>query len=284
MSVIGDLSGTQGQHPNWQKVVGGTLVVGGAMALLDQLLRLGWLAPLAPLVVGILLLGWGLRIRSLGFVIAGGILSGCGAGIAVATEVGILWPVLVRFGWLLIGLAGGFALTGVLTNLWLNRTLWWVAIPVGVLGAAGFCMALTQNRLLDYVLYLPVGVGVALLGSGVYKHFLGLIIPGSLLLGIGPGIFIAWGTPHGVNALASTGIMLLWFSLGWGVITLVSKMILDKFIWWPLIPGGVVAVVGCGLYIGGNPGQALSIIGNTGSIAVIIFGLYLMLMRRGIRR
>jgi hypothetical protein len=40
-------------------------------------------------------------------------------------------------------------------------------------------------------------------------------------------------------------------------------------------------MVGWGLYIGGNPGNALSFIGNTGSIGLIVFGIYLLLMRRG---
>jgi hypothetical protein len=40
--------------------------------------------------------------------------------------------------------------------------------------------------------------------------------------------------------------------------------------------------VGTGLYIGGDPTRALGFIGNTGSIALMIFGLYLLLMRKGI--
>jgi len=74
------------------------------------------------------------------------------------------------------------------------------------------------------------------------------------------------------------------FALGWGLIILFSRVTTQKFIWWPLIPGGLLAVVGWGLYIGGDPHNAVSFIGNTGSIGVIIFGLYLLLLRKGIQK
>ena len=86
-----------------------------------------------------------------------------------------------------------------------------------------------------------------------------------------------------VNTLAQTGIMLVCIGLGWLLITVFSRVITAQFVWWPLIPGGILAVVGWGLYIGGNPNNALSFIGNTGSIALILFGIYLILLRRGIR-
>jgi hypothetical protein len=77
--------------------------------------------------------------------------------------------------------------------------------------------------------------------------------------------------------------MLVWFALGWGLITIASRILTSRFIWWPLIPGGLLAVVGWGLYIGGDPGNALSFIGNTGSIGLIIFGIYLLLLRRSFK-
>ena len=45
-----------------------------------------------------------------------------------------------------------------------------------------------------------------------------------------------------------------------------------------------MAVVGWGLYIGGNPDNASTFISNTGSVALIIIGLYLLLIRRGIQQ
>jgi hypothetical protein len=76
--------------------------------------------------------------------------------------------------------------------------------------------------------------------------------------------------------------MLSWFAFGWALITACARMITHKYIWWPLIPGGILIMVGMGLYIGGDPRNALGFIGNTGSIALMIFGLYLLLMRKSI--
>jgi hypothetical protein len=77
--------------------------------------------------------------------------------------------------------------------------------------------------------------------------------------------------------------MLVVFGLGWLLITVLSRIITPGIVWWPLIPGGILAVVGWGLYIGGDPGNAISFISNTGSIALILFGIYLLLLRQGIR-
>ncbi len=115
---------------------------------------------------------------------------------------------------------------------------------------------------------------------GVGERLFGLIIPGSLLLGIGPGVYFAWRDLIDLNALAQTGEMLVWFAFGWGLITILARRTSGKFIWWPLIPGGILAVAGWGLFIGGDPGNALGFIGNTGSIAMLVFGLYLLLMRK----
>ena len=100
-------------------------------------------------------------------------------------------------------------------------------------------------------------------------------------MGIGPGVYVPWSNTYIESGLAQTGIMLVSFALGFGLIVLFSRVSIRKFIWWPLIPGGVLFMVGWGLYIGGNPNNALSFIGNTGSIGLIILGVYLLLLRQG---
>jgi hypothetical protein len=66
------------------------------------------------------------------------------------------------------------------------------------------------------------------------------------------------------------------------MISLFGRWIGRRSIWWPMIPGGILLMVGSGLYIGGDPTRAVGFISNTGSIALVIFGLYLLLMRKGI--
>jgi hypothetical protein len=109
-----------------------------------------------------------------------------------------------------------------------------------------------------------------------------LLIPGSLIVTIGLGIYFAWTELTEANTLLQTGVMLVWFALGWILISLGARVMNRKYVWWPLIPGGILAVVGLGLYIGGDPGNALGFISNTGAIVLMVFGLYLLLMRKGI--
>ncbi|NTW44579.1 MAG: hypothetical protein HGB14_09155 [Anaerolineaceae bacterium] len=135
---------------------------------------------------------------------------------------------------------------------------------------------------MDYIFYIGLGISIALLYSGIYWKLFGLIIPGSILVGISPGVFFAWSNTEGQNGLVRTGVMLVWFALGWGLVTIFARVQTFKFVWWPLIPGGILAMVGWGLYIGGNPQSAVGFIGNTGSIGLLIFGIYILLLRRGI--
>ena len=135
-----------------------------------------------------------------------------------------------------------------------------------------------------FTFYIGLGIGIALLGSGLHWKLFGLIIPGCLLIGISPGLYFAWGNSNVESGLVNTGIFLVCFALGWGLITVFSKVQTQNFLWWPLIPGGILAMVGWGLYIGGSPANAVGFIGNTGSIGLIIFGIYILLMKRGIQR
>jgi hypothetical protein len=78
--------------------------------------------------------------------------------------------------------------------------------------------------------------------------------------------------------------MLVWLALGWFMISFFGRIVFQKFIWWPIIPGGVLAMVGWGLYIGGAAGKELGFISNTGSVALILFGIYLILLKYGLRK
>jgi hypothetical protein len=281
--VVSGVMGTPFMY-KWHNVAGVVLCTAGGMLLVDQIFHLAWFTLMAPVVSGGILLGVGLRSRLRGYLIAGSLVFGAGCGTFLALAGFSAWSLPQRAGIGLLGLAAGFGgVTGIL--LVMNRKFaWWPLIPFASIGCLGFTLAFTKAGFFDFVLYLLTGVGLTLLVLGIYKRWIGLIIPGCLLVSIGPGTAFAWGGTAGGNWLAQTGVMLVWYALGWGLITLFSRLVIVQFVWWPLIPGGILAVVGWGLYIGGNPGNAVSFIGNTGSIVMIIFGIYLLLMRRGIRR
>lgn len=89
---------------------------------------------IVPLVVGLALLGLFFLTRSLGALVAGGVISGLGLGILVATRGS---PDFGAAGFL-ISLAGGFYLVWVLGLMFERREVrWWPVVPGSLLLAAG---------------------------------------------------------------------------------------------------------------------------------------------------
>lgn len=260
------------------------LISVGLAIFLEQFLNTGWLVLIIAPVSGAILIIEANRMKKPGLLIAGGLTSGIGIGAFLFFSSAIHTSILQRIGWLIIAFALGWISISLFSYFLLPPARWWPLVPGGILFSLGLCFVFSPLRVVDFVLYLALGIGLVLLGWGVFWRLFGLIIPGSLLLTIAPGIYFAWGTDLAANALSKTGMMIAIFALGWGFIILFSRVVTTKFIWWPLIPGGVLAVVGWGLYIGGDPGNAAAFIANTGSIGLIIFGLYLLLLRKSIHR
>jgi hypothetical protein len=271
------------ENISWRGLVGGALVVGGGFLLLDQLFHFGWMAPLSVLAAGLFILVGGLRNQSKGYLISGSLVLGLGAGIAGAFDFPAIQTISEKIGIIAVFTGVGFGLVEILLRRLFNTVVWWPVIPLAGLVSLGMCLLVTPAGILDLVLYMSLGLGLTFLGIGLANHWLGLIIPGCLVVSTGLGLYLSWGTSFGVNPLAKTGGMLVLFAFGWGLITVFSRMIIKKVVWWPLIPGGLLAVVGWGLYTGGDPGSAVQFISNTGTIAILILGFYLMMMRRGIR-
>jgi len=269
---------------NPYKLAGITIILAGLLLGADQILKTGWLTFLIFPLVGLIMLGLGLDLKAFGWIVAGSLVFGLGAAAFIILGRVPQQPFLERLGKALILFGGSWILITFLSYVIHRSTAWWALVPAGVLIGLGISLARNPVRLLDFILFVTVGLALALLTWGLASRLLGLIIPGCLLLGIGPGIYFSWRDLIDLNALAQTGAMLVWFAFGWGMITILARRIYAKFIWWPLIPGGILAVTGWGLFIGGDPGNALGFIGNTGTIGVLVFGLYLLLMRKGIHR
>ncbi len=265
-------------------VVGILLISIGMIVLLDQFLQTGWLVLIILPISGVIFLEEGIRTKRMGLIIPGTLAFGAGVGSFIFFSSMLQLNIYQRIGYLLLCFGLGWvAIT--ISSIFLQKSIsWWALIPASVIGSTGLTFLYSDLQFTDFVFWIVTGLGVSFLLWGVSTKLIGLVIPGSLLTTIGPGIYFAWGQNTVGNALAQTGIMLVIFSLGWGLIILFSKMIIEKFVWWPLIPGGVMAMVGWGLYIGGDPNNAVSFIANTGSIGLIIFGLYLLLLRKSIHK
>jgi hypothetical protein len=103
-----------------------------------------------------------------------------------------------------------------------------------------------------------------------------LIIPGGVLTGIGLGILAIQGPWHfpveGQNA-----IFLLCFALGWFLITILTALFTCTQ-WWALIPGGIMALIGCTILVTNGAFHWMDINLVYAAILIVI-GLILLVYR-----
>lgn len=280
---------------NFRQVTGLILILVGGILFLDRFLKTGWLSMLILPATGVFLYLWGIRNKHMGLILTGAIIGSIGMGALAALGPAVRFgepgmnlfaepaQVLInQIGILALSLGIGWGLITLTTGLVTPPAALWALIPGGVLMGLGSAFLLNQHGWPVFVICIVLGTGLPLLVWGMMRRLFGLVIPGCLLIGGALGVYLAWIADAAENGLTQTGMVLASLAFGWGLMTLFGRWITHHYIWWPLIPGGIFAVVGLGLYIGGDPYHAIGMIGNTGGIALMIFGLYLLLMRKGI--
>ena len=276
------------QKETWQQyspLIGVVLVVSGLLFLLDQRIKTNWLSLALPVFISLIVLSAGIVTKRKILLIPGFICFGLSAAFF------ILFQHFVKpdKGLTLVGAAVGvFSLSWMFLFISLSslkkRIPWWALFVATISGAVSLNFFFEKQTLLNFIFTISMAIAVVFLVWGLKKRNLGLLIPGLLLSTIGTGVFFAWKGPIETNGLQETGTMLVWFALGWILITVTSRLFSHNFVWWPLIPGGVLAMVGSGLYIGGNPSNALGFVQNTGSIGLIMFGIYLILLKYSMKK
>ncbi len=121
-------------------------------------------------------------------------------------------------------------------------------------------------------------MAVIFLAWGLLMRSFGLIIPGGILAGIALGTTMIQFRPGLLDGPDNGGVFLLCFAAGWGLITLLSPLTEGGFRWWPLIPGGILAVVGTALLA--NQLQALAWLNIAGPLLLIGLGVWVIFRRR----
>jgi hypothetical protein len=124
------------------------------------------------------------------------------------------------------------------------------------------------------VYFLPA-LGLLFLLAGIFTRQAGPIIPGGILSGIGWGAVLVNG-PFADTGDTAGGIFMLAFALGWALIVVLTAVFTPKPHWWPLIPGGIMAVIGAGLLFGGVFMQGLTLLGQIWPVFLILLGLYVL--------
>lgn len=263
----------------------GFLLIGaGVLILIDQKLNTGWLTLSIPAIAGALIAVYGIVRKETGWTIGGNILLGAGAGLIVGLIMLTGRSPLERVGGSLLAFDMGWLILFFFVSKMKRKVQWWSLVVMSVITSTGFFLFFTSSKnVFSYLVYLSAFLGVVFLSWGISKKSQGLIIAGCIILSIAPAFYYSWVNNINHSSLVKTGTMLVWLALGWLMICFFGRMIFRKFIWWPIIPGGVFAMVGWGLYLGGAAGRGLGFISNTGSVALILFGIYLILLKYGLR-
>lgn len=128
-------------------------------------------------------------------------------------------------------------------------------------------------------LVLP-GLALIFLAWGLFTRQFGLIIPGGVLAGIALGTYLLQGPFTDLAEQNQGGVFLTAFSLGWALISLLSLLTKQGFQWWPLIPGGIIGLVGLALLRGGAAMRLLELAGYGWPLILVAVGASLLLRRR----
>ncbi|MFQ5419520.1 MAG: hypothetical protein ACE5EY_04050 [Anaerolineae bacterium] len=125
------------------------------------------------------------------------------------------------------------------------------------------------------LLFLPA-LGAGFLLWGVLSRKAGLIIPGNILSGGGLGSFLV-ALPFADSGIDDGGIFMLAFALGWVAITVLTAVFTKETHWWPLIPGGIMAVIGLGILFGGVFLSILTFMGKIWPVFLILMGIFVIM-------
>ena len=124
--------------------------------------------------------------------------------------------------------------------------------------------------------WVPVlWVGLGLLIWGAASHNAGWIIPGGIITGTGLAIVAQTGPWNStLSDQARTGLFLICFSLGWFLITLLSGLVTSRTLWWPIVPGLVMAITGIAFWV--STGWVELISSMVWPILLVTIGIFLI--------
>lgn len=156
-----------------------------------------------------------------------------------------------------------------------NRNEWvggLILIGLGLFFLANQFIDLNWDRLGVY--FLPA-LGAAFLLAGIVGRQVGFLIPGGILSGIGWGSVLVTG-PFAGSGDTEGGVFMLTFAAGWALITVLTAVFTKETHWWPLIPGGIMALIGGGILFGGVFMQGLTLLGQIWPVFLILLGLIIL--------
>lgn len=128
------------------------------------------------------------------------------------------------------------------------------------------------------MLVLPL-LGIAFLAWAFFGRRFPLVIPGSILLGLGVGVFLASRMTTTTDE-PKGGVVLLGLAAGFLAIALLAPLFEKVRAWWALIPAAILAVLGVPLMLGDQGIRFLETVGQWWPLILVAIGLYVLFVPR----
>jgi hypothetical protein len=125
------------------------------------------------------------------------------------------------------------------------------------------------------LLVLPT-LGAIFLAWGLVERHPPLLIPASILLGLGLGVLLQQTALIDASSAIRGGIVVLGLSLGFLAIIPLVAPFEQHLSWWPVIPGGVLLVVALAIFSGPGGIAFLQAIGPYWPLALVAAGVALL--------
>jgi len=117
-------------------------------------------------------------------------------------------------------------------------------------------------------------IGLAFLGAYAVTRTYGFLVPGAIMTGLGTGVLLETGIAPG------GGAVVIGLGLGFAAIYLIDRMASPASAhWWPLIPGGILTVIG--VFIVAGQQRWLERMEWLWPVALVVIGAALILTQLG---
>lgn len=131
--------------------------------------------------------------------------------------------------------------------------------------------ALVMQVVPDAGAWVVLLIGLGLLAVFAILREYGALIPGGIMTGLGAGILASQGLA--LENEATGGVIVLGLGLGFIAIWVIGALFhIAEHHPWPLVPGGILSVIGLSLLVGG---QAIELM-RFWPVAVIAIGLIVL--------
>ena len=142
-----------------------------------------------------------------------------------------------------------------------------VLIAVGVIGLASQLFEFKT----DVGGWIVMLIGLGFLGAFAFTRQYGFLIPGGIMTGLGAGIVASESLT--LTDEETGGVIVLGLGMGFLGIWVIGAIVsVTEHHWWPIIPGGILTVIGAALLVGG---QAVDLLDYWG-VVLVALGLFVL--------